>query len=84
MEEDIVSNIGFIMGNKQRERVVQILGSKGKLAPEKIAKIEHIPLPSVKRILEELGGRKIAAEDGGSWGLTELGITVEKEMKKRI
>jgi predicted methyltransferase len=84
MEEDISTNMGFIMGNKQRERVVQILGSKGKMAPEKIGKIEHMPLPSVKRILEELGGRKIAAEDGGSWGLTELGLALEKEMKKRI
>jgi len=37
MEEDISSNMGFIMGNKQRERVVQILGSKGKMAPVKIA-----------------------------------------------
>jgi len=43
-----------------------------------------MPLPTVKRILEELGGRKIAAEDGGSWGLTEQGQALEKEMKKRV
>jgi predicted transcriptional regulator len=84
MEEDISSNMGFIMGNKQRERVVQILGSKGKMAAEKIAKIERMPLAGVKRILEELGSRKIAAEDGGSWELTELGIALEREMKKRV
>jgi predicted methyltransferase len=76
--------MGFIMGNKQRERIVQILGSKGMMAPEKIAKIERMPLPSVKRILDELGGRKIAAAEGGSWGLTELGLALEKEMKKRV
>jgi predicted methyltransferase len=84
MEEDISANMGFIMGNKQRERIVQILGSKGMMAPEKIAKIERMPLPSVKRILDELGGRKIAAAEGGSWGLTELGLALEKEMKKRV
>jgi len=84
MEEEISSNMGFIMGNKQRERIVQILGSKGKMAAEKIAKVEHMPIPSVKRILEELGSRKIAAEDSGSWDLTELGMALEKEMKKRV
>ena len=57
MEDDLGSNIGFIMGNKQRERIVQVLGSKGRMPSEKIAKFEHIPLPSAKRILEELAAR---------------------------
>jgi predicted methyltransferase len=83
MEEDVASNIGFIMGNKQRERIVQVLGSKGGMPSEKVAKIERIPLPSVKRILEEMSQRGIVAEKDGSWALTELGSTLEKEMKKR-
>ncbi len=83
MEEDLASNVGFIMGNKQRERIVQILGSKGKMPSEKIAKFEHIPLPAVKRILGELAERKIVAENEGIWRLTDAGITIEKEMKKR-
>ncbi len=83
MEEDLASNVGFIMGNKQRERIVQVLGSKGKMAVEKVAKVEHIPLPSVKRILEELSKRKIVAENEGMWSLTDAGLTIEREMKKR-
>ncbi len=84
MEEDLASNVGFIMGNKQRERIVQVLGSKGKMPSEKIAKFEHIPLPTVKRILGELAERKIVAENEGIWSLTDAGITIEKEMKKRV
>jgi predicted transcriptional regulator len=83
MEEDLASNVGFIMANKQRERIVQVLGSKGEMPSEKIAKFEHITLPSVKKILDELAKRQIVAEKGGSWSLTETGITIEREMKKR-
>ncbi len=83
MEEDLASNVGFIMGNRQRERIVQVLGSKGKMAAEKVAKVEHIPLPTVKRILEELAQRKIVAENESSWSLTDAGLTIEREMKKR-
>lgn len=83
MEEDLASNVGFIMGNKQRERIVQVLGSKGKMAAEKVAKVEHIPLPTVKRILEELAKRNIVAENEGIWSLTDAGLTIEREMKKR-
>jgi predicted methyltransferase len=83
MEEDLASMMGFIMGNKQRERVVQILGSKGKMAAEKVAKVEHIPAPSVKKILAELAERKIISENEGLWSLTEKGQEIEKEMKKR-
>ncbi len=77
------NNMGFIMGNKQRERIVQVLGSKGKMAADRIAKVEHIPAPSVKKILAELAQRKIVSEDGDVWALTEVGLEIEKEMKKR-
>ena len=81
--EDMDLIMGFIMGNKQRERIVQVLGSKGKMPAEKIAKFDHIPVPAVKKILAELAQRQIAMEDEGSWSLTQTGIEVEKEMKKR-
>jgi len=81
--EDLASNMGFIMGNKQRERIVQIMGSKGKMTAEKIAKIEHIPAPTVKKILAELAARQIVSEEGGIWGITDTGREIEKEMKKR-
>ena len=83
MEENIAVAMGFIMGNKQRERVVQVLGSKGALSSERIAKIEHIPAPGVKRILDELSQKQIVTENGGLWSLTNHGLEVEKETKKR-
>ena len=81
--EDMSLIMGFIMGNKQRERMVQVLGSKGKMPAEKIAKFDHIPVPAVKKVLAELAQRQIAMETEGIWSLTETGIEVEKEMKKR-
>ncbi|MCX6669040.1 MAG: transcriptional regulator [Methanothrix sp.] len=83
MAEDLAANMGFIMGNKQRERIVQVLGSKGKMAADRIAKVEHIPAPAVKKILAELGQRMIVSENDGVWSLTETGLEIEKEMKKR-
>ncbi len=83
MAEDLANAMGFIMGNKQRERVVQILGSKGKLSAEKIAKVEHIPAQSTKKVLEELALRKIVVEKDSIWCLTETGIEIERELKKR-
>jgi predicted transcriptional regulator len=83
MAEDLAANMGFIMGNKQRERIIQVLGSKGKMAADRIAKVEHIPAPAVKKILAELGQRMIVSENDGVWSLTETGLEIEKEMKKR-
>jgi predicted transcriptional regulator len=81
--EDIDQNVGFIMGNNQRQRVLQILGSKGTLSCEKVAKIEHIPVPRVDKTLEELAARNLVAEKEGLWSLTEMGQEIEREMKKR-
>jgi len=83
MPEDLSSNMGFIMGNKHRERVVQVLGSKGKLSAEKVAKFERIPAPSVKKILADMAERSLVFENDGIWCLTEAGQEIEKEMKKR-
>jgi Mn-dependent DtxR family transcriptional regulator len=75
--------MGFIMGNKQRERVIQILGSKGKMAADKVAKVDHIPAPTVAKILAEMAEKNLVAENDGEWSLTEKGQEIEKEMKKR-
>jgi Mn-dependent DtxR family transcriptional regulator len=83
MPEDLANNMGFIMGNKHRERVVQVLGSKGKLSAEKVAKFEHIPAPSVKKILADMAERSLVFENDGIWCLTEAGLEIEREMKKR-
>ena len=81
--EDIEQNVGFIMGNNQRQRVLQVLGSKGTLSCEKVAKIEHIPVTRVEKTLEEMAARNLVAEKEGLWSLTEMGQEIEKEMKKR-
>jgi predicted transcriptional regulator len=83
MPEDLASNMGFIMGTKHRERVVQVLGSKGKLSAEKIAKFEHIPALSVKKILSDMAERSLVFENDGIWCLTEAGQEIVSEMKKR-
>ncbi len=76
-------NIGFILGNPQRERVLRVLSSKGKMTTERIAKVEHIPLQAIKRIINEMADRGIIKEEGGAWDLTEEGQDVDKELKKR-
>jgi len=83
MAEDLAGNMGFVMGNKHRERVVQVLGSKGKLTAEKVAKFERIPAPSVRKILAELAERGLAFVNDDIWCLTEAGQEIEREMKKR-
>ncbi|HQE71724.1 MAG TPA: transcriptional regulator [Methanothrix soehngenii] len=83
MADDMDAIMGFIMGNKQRERVVQILGSKGKMESDKVAKVTHIPAPSVKKILAEMAERDLVREENGIWGLTGAGEEIEKELKKR-
>jgi predicted transcriptional regulator len=76
-------NVGFILGNPQRERVLRVLSSKGKMTTERIAKVEHIPLQTIKRIMNEMAERGIIKDEGGSWNLTEMGQEVDKEIKKR-
>jgi predicted transcriptional regulator len=83
MNEELAANIGFIMGNKQRERIVQALGSKGDISAEKIAKFEHIPLNGVKKTLSELAEKRIVSKKGEIWSLTDIGKEIEKELKKR-
>ena len=83
MPEDLANNMGFIMGTKHRERVVQVLGSKGKLSAEKVAKFEHIPAISVKKILADMAERSLVFENDGIWCLTEAGQEIVSEMKKR-
>ena len=83
MADDIDGKMGFIMGNKQRERVIQILGSKGKMAADKVAKVEHIPAPTVAKILAEMAEKNLVVENDGIWCLTDDGMAIEKEMKKR-
>ena len=83
MADDMDTIMGVIKRNKQRERIVQILGAKGKMESDKVAKVTHIPAPSVKKILAEMAERDLVREENGIWGLTGAGEEIEKELKKR-
>jgi Mn-dependent DtxR family transcriptional regulator len=50
---------------------------------DKVAKVTHIPAPSVKKILAEMAERDLVREENGIWGLTGAGEEIEKELKKR-
>jgi predicted transcriptional regulator len=76
-------SIGFVLGNRQRERVVQVLGSRGALSVERIGKVERMTPIVVKRILQELAEKDLVKEAADGWALTELGGQVEKEIKRR-
>lgn len=75
--------IGFVLGNRQRERVIQVLGSKGSMPIEKIAKFERMTPPGIKKVLTDLAGKGLVAVEGEVWNLTEQGREVEKEIKRR-
>jgi predicted transcriptional regulator len=75
--------IGFVLGNRHRERILQLLGSKGEMKAEKIAKIEHLPAPHVQKILSDLSDKKLVALNNDIWSRTELGADVEKGLKRR-
>lgn len=75
--------IGFVLGDRHRERVVQVLISRGAMSAEKMAKIERIPLQGVKRVLQDLAEKDIVAEGGGSWGLTQKGEEAAKEIRRK-
>ncbi len=58
-------------------------GLQGKMESDKVAKVTHIPAPSVKKILAEMAERDLVREENGIWGLTGAGEEIEKELKKR-
>jgi predicted transcriptional regulator len=75
--------IGFVMGNTQRIKVMEVIESKGPQPASKIAKFSHLTAPAVGRILEEVSMKGLIKETDGVWTLTDLGIEVQKELKKR-
>ncbi|HOT06150.1 MAG: hypothetical protein A4E45_01144 [Methanosaeta sp. PtaB.Bin039] len=75
--------MGFVLGNQHRERVMKVLGSKGAMPAEKIAKLERLTPPAARKVLEDLASRGLIAESDGSWSLTAEGLELEKEMKRR-
>lgn len=75
--------IGFVMGNKHRIKVLEVLESKGPQPADKIAKFGRLTAPVVGRVLEEVSERGLIKEAEGVWNFTDLGVELSKELKKR-
>ncbi|WP_406655692.1 winged helix-turn-helix domain-containing protein [Methanolobus sp. ZRKC2] len=73
--------IGFVSGNKNRQKLLTLLGSKHSLDAGKMAKNMHVASPSVNKIIQELLEKNLIKQDGNSYSLTELGETVEKKIQ---
>ena len=72
--------IGFVTGNSNRQKLLELLGSKNNLNGARIAKTMHIPRPVTNKILEEMIGKELVAKEGELYQLTELGTTVERRI----
>jgi len=73
--------IGFVTGNKNRQKLLSLLGSKHELDVDRLAKNMHVASPSVKKIIEEMLEKGLIKQDKGSYSLTELGDAVEKRVR---
>ncbi|MHC1631752.1 MAG: MarR family transcriptional regulator [Methanotrichaceae archaeon] len=75
--------IGFVLGSKQREKVMNILEARGSMTSDKVAKVGHLTKPAVKRTLKNMADKGLISEIKNAWSLTDLGVEVLKELKKR-
>jgi predicted transcriptional regulator len=73
--------MGFVTGNTNRQKLLEMLGSKGDLESSRIAKNMHLAQPSVKRLVEELVEKELVVEKKGKCSLTELGTTIERKVQ---
>jgi predicted transcriptional regulator len=73
--------MGFVTGNTNRQKLLEMLGSKGDLESSRIAKNMHLAQPSVKRLVEELVEKELVVEKAGKCSLTEFGRTIERKVQ---
>jgi predicted transcriptional regulator len=73
--------MGFVTGNTNRQKLLEMLGSKGELETSRIAKNMHLAQPSVKRLVEELIEKELVVENESKCSLTELGTTIERKVQ---
>lgn len=73
--------IGFVTGNKNRQKLLALLGSKHQLDAGKLAKNMHIARPSVDKIVEELLEKELIVRESDMYMLTELGETLERKVQ---
>lgn len=73
--------MGFVTGNKNRQKLLALLGSKHQLDATKLAKNMHIARPSVEKIVEELMEKELVEKECDYYRLTELGETLERKVQ---
>lgn len=73
--------MGFVTGNKNRQKLLALLGSKHQLDAVKLAKNMHIAQPSVDKIVDELLEKNLVKKEGNFYMLTELGETLERKVQ---
>jgi len=75
--------IGFVLGSKPRGKAMELLESKGAMPSKKVAKFGHMTKPTIERALKETAEKGLVEESDDQWKLTDLGLEVQKELKKR-
>jgi len=73
--------IGFVTGNKNRQKLLALLGSKRQLDADNLAKNMHIARPSVNKIVDELIEKELIVQDSEMYKLTELGESLERKVQ---
>lgn len=76
--------IGFVLGNKQREKVIQVLEARGSMTSRKMAKLGRLSESSVERVLKEMEEKGLVKDENDNWSLTEMGAQVQNGMKRRM
>lgn len=78
---DMEELIGFVTGNKNRQKLLSLLSSRHELGAEKLAGNMHIARPSVDKIVEELLEKELVVRENGMYRLTELGEALERRVQ---
>ncbi|MEZ5335538.1 MAG: helix-turn-helix domain-containing protein [Methanolobus sp.] len=73
--------MGFVTGNKNRQKLLALLGSKHQLDAAKLAKNMHIAQPSVSKIVDELIEKDLVKKESDLYMLTELGEALERKVQ---
>ena len=71
--------IGFVASNHKASKILAVLDSKGAMDGATIAKTVRIV--GADKTLEELMGKKLIANSGGKYSLTELGKQVSHKLR---
>jgi len=71
--------IGFVASNHKASKILAVLDSKGAMDGATIAKTVRIV--GADKTLEELVGKKLIANSGGKYSLTELGKQVSHKLR---